>query len=242
MGSLGSYWCCRVYSVSHATLCSCACTYSTRSCYETTLISESAERVHLDDKVFVINDSPVCTLSPIFTGQVIPTIQVAGNQSVSGIFSPQFFSENETYPANTLCRYNVQCPPDRLLYFQVIRQQLEGESNGKCLDSLDIERPSLDSRSTTCGSEVEGFADLESGRLDVQFLTNSRAEDRGFFVFAVCFDPENQDQPGCVNPSGDRGDVSMYRLADRCCVGSQRREGASKHVSWAQFANQEPRK
>ncbi len=179
------------------------CVHSTRSCYETTIAS--GETVLPDGTTIQVSSD--CTAAPIFTGQVIPTIQFVDNQTLSGIFSPLFFSENDTYSANLLCRYNVQCPSDHLLYFQVIRQQIEGKTDGKCFDTLEVDRPALSSQLTTCGSEIEGFSDLELGRLDVQFLTNSAVEDCGFFVFAVCFNPERQNQPGCVNLPED---VSLF--------------------------------
>ena len=157
---------------------------SKRSCYETD----------------IAEDGGICTLTPLFLNQDIPQIQFQIDQSLSGVFSPGFFNGNETYASDLLCRYNVQCPASNLLYFEIIQQNLEGAVDGTCVDALRINRPSLNSTLVTCGSDNEGFADIEMDNLQVEFRTNSVVGDCGFFVFALCFDPLRENTPGCSLP------------------------------------------
>ena len=156
--------------------------HSTRSCYQT----------------FIDNEG-VCTATPLFQNEPIPLIQIKQRQFLAGIFSPGFFSANETYANDLLCRYNVECPQGLLLYFKILRESLQNPVNGKCVDSIHIDRPTLNTKLETCGDQNEGFENLEMSNLRVEFRTNDEIGNCGFFIFALCFDPSLQDERGCTS-------------------------------------------
>lgn len=143
----------------------------------------------------------MCTSTPLFLNQTILSYQIQRGQFVSQLFSPGFFAANETYANNLACLYNVRCSSGHLVYFNIIRKKLQDRVNDRCVDFVQLERPSVNRQLVTCGSDLERLQGIEAGALNVVFWTDNNVTDCGFFMSTVCFDPSTLNAPGCSLPN-----------------------------------------
>lgn len=103
------------------------------------------------------------------------------------IWSPGKLQGND-YKRSTLCRYNVGCPPNSLMFYGWIDDNfnLEDEDVAEgCLDHLLLDTGF--STQLICGTQKE-FSSETAGSLEVEFRSNTRNQFPGFQIDILCAD------------------------------------------------------
>ena len=111
--------------------------------------------------------------------------------------------------ARLLCRWNIGCPSNQLMYLDVAQHNIEPAVNSTffrnpvCLDYLRVSRDFGSERTCGASSPMEG---LEPNRVLLEFRSNRGGRFPGFKLRVVCFNPIQQDGAGCrlTGPRGRR--------------------------------------
>lgn len=150
--------------------------------------------------------TPVCYLvGPPENVSAIQDIASIGNISqVKFLISPGIELEQPVlYGNQELVTYNVQCPPDHILYFNVTFADMEPPNClGRCVDYLTVNRSGFGS-SESCGSDTTANSNqLDLGSFIAHFRTSPFVRHAGFKATVICFKREESPPAGCTMPDG----------------------------------------
>ena len=117
-----------------------------------------------------------------------------------------------------MCRYNIRCSGDRLLYYRIVDHSLQSRvtcngMSGKCVDSLKLIFPGFGmGQCERCGNINDANPNcIDHGgigkQLLVEFVANRETNRIGFEILATC-----------VSPTFDHLGPGSKRQAEQCAT------------------------
>ncbi|XP_064390071.1 uncharacterized protein LOC135337982 [Halichondria panicea] len=135
-----------------------------------------------------------------------------------------------SYNNRLLCRWNVECRNDQLLYLDVTEHNIEPKQQSSlfrrevCADYLELIRDF--GRENSCGFR-NPYTEVEPHRIRMEFRSNTKLRFPGFRMRIACFNPELQDLEGC-SPTDDIALEQLESLRKKRYVHEENEDSLNK--------------